>query len=66
MPFPENLKTAFEVEDIVRQQGSVPGKMVKVFQHSHKALKLFKTIPATIAIIDGEVKVGLSKEYCLI
>ena len=37
MPFPQNLKTALEVEDIVRSQGC---------------------IPATIALLDGKVKVG--------
>ena len=41
MPYPENLHTAAELEDIVRQNGA---------------------IPATIAIIDGRVKIGLSRE----
>ncbi len=38
MPFPQNLETARELEDIVRQKGSEP---------------------ATIAIMDGKLKVGL-------
>ncbi|KAI9204804.1 Indigoidine synthase A like protein-domain-containing protein [Polychytrium aggregatum] len=41
MPYPENLKTAVAVEDIVRSQGCTP---------------------ATIAIIDGQIKVGLSED----
>ena len=39
MPYPENLRTAIEVEDIVRSQGCVP---------------------ATIALLDGKVKIGYS------
>ncbi|KAL5285143.1 hypothetical protein ACFFRR_007092 [Megaselia abdita] len=39
MPYPENVKTAKEVEEIVKSQGAVP---------------------ATIAILDGRIKVGLS------
>ncbi|XP_055305560.1 uncharacterized protein LOC129570133 [Sitodiplosis mosellana] len=38
MPYPQNLETAIEVENIVRNQGS---------------------IPATIAILNGRIKVGL-------
>ncbi|XP_065362844.1 uncharacterized protein LOC135956320 [Calliphora vicina] len=41
MPYPQNLETAFEVEDIVRSVGATP---------------------ATIALIDGRLKVGLSKD----
>ncbi|KAJ8916164.1 hypothetical protein NQ315_016303 [Exocentrus adspersus] len=41
MPFPENIKCAFEVENTVRNQGAVP---------------------ATVAIVNGRVKVGLSSE----
>lgn len=41
MPYPENVKTAEEVEEIVKSQG---------------------VVPATIAILDGRIKVGLSKE----
>ncbi len=40
MPYPQNLKTAIEVEEIVRR---------------HKA------VPATIAIINGEISIGMSK-----
>jgi pseudouridine-5'-phosphate glycosidase len=40
MPYPENLKTALEVEQIVRDQGC---------------------IPATIALMNGFVKVGLER-----
>lgn len=39
MPFPQNLETALEVEEIVRSQGATP---------------------ATIAILNGRLKVGLS------
>ena len=39
MPYPENIKTAKEVENVVRQNGAVP---------------------ATIAIINGECKIGLN------
>ncbi|XP_031625901.1 pseudouridine-metabolizing bifunctional protein C1861.05 [Contarinia nasturtii] len=42
MPYPQNVQTAQEVEDIVRNQGS---------------------IPATIAILNGRIKVGLSDEH---
>lgn len=41
MPYPENIKTALEIEDIIRAKGAVP---------------------ATIGIIDGKIKIGLSKE----
>lgn len=41
MPYPQNVKTAKEVEEIIRQNGAVP---------------------ATIAIIDGKIKIGLSDE----
>ncbi|WP_442597691.1 pseudouridine-5'-phosphate glycosidase [Neobacillus sp. D3-1R] len=41
MPYPQNVKTAREVEQIVRENGAVP---------------------ATIAIIDGKIKIGLSDE----
>lgn len=41
MPYPENVKTAQEVEQIVRDNGAVP---------------------ATIAIIDGKIKIGLTAE----
>ncbi|MFZ5352708.1 MAG: pseudouridine-5'-phosphate glycosidase [Bacillota bacterium] len=41
MPYPENIKTAMEVEDTVIQNGAVP---------------------ATIAIIKGRIKVGLTPE----
>lgn len=41
MPYPENVKTALEVEKIIRDKGAVP---------------------ATIAILDGRIKVGLSEE----
>lgn len=41
MPYPENLNTAREVEEIIRKAGAVP---------------------ATTAIIDGRIKVGLTSE----
>lgn len=41
MPYPQNVETALEVEQAVREQGAVP---------------------ATIAILDGQLKVGLSKD----
>ena len=41
MPYPENVKTALEVEKIIRDNGAVP---------------------ATIAIIGGRLKAGLSEE----
>lgn len=41
MPFPQNMETALQVEQIVRNQGAVP---------------------ATIAILDGQFKVGLTKD----
>jgi pseudouridine-5'-phosphate glycosidase len=41
MPFPQNMETALNVEEIVRSNGAVP---------------------ATIAIINGKFKVGLTKE----
>lgn len=40
MPFPDNLKTALELEGIVRENGAVP---------------------ATIAIINGRIKIGLTQ-----
>ncbi|MFA5851563.1 MAG: pseudouridine-5'-phosphate glycosidase [Spirochaetales bacterium] len=40
MPWPKNLDTALEVEDVVRKAGAVP---------------------ATVAIIDGRLKAGLSR-----
>jgi pseudouridylate synthase len=41
MPYPQNVETAREVEEIIRQNGAVP---------------------ATIAIINGKIKIGLSEE----
>lgn len=41
MPYPQNVQTAREVEQIVRDNGAVP---------------------ATIAIVDGKIKIGLSDE----
>jgi len=41
MPYPQNVKTAREVEQIVRDNGAVP---------------------ATIAIIDGKIKIGLTDD----
>ena len=41
MPYPQNVQTAREVEQIIRENGAVP---------------------ATIAIIDGKIKIGLSEE----
>ncbi len=41
MPYPDNVKTALELEEIIRQQGAVP---------------------ATIAILGGQIKVGLSRD----
>lgn len=41
MPFPQNMETALNVEQIVRDQGAVP---------------------ATIAILNGQFKVGLTKD----
>lgn len=41
MPYPENVKTAFEVEQIIRDAGA---------------------IPATIAVMDGKFKAGLSSD----
>ena len=39
MPFPQNLETALQVENIIRKEGA---------------------IPATIAVIEGRIKIGLS------
>ena len=39
MPFPQNLETVLEVENIIREAGS---------------------IPATVAVIEGRIKIGLS------
>lgn len=41
MPYPQNVRTAKEVEQIIRDHGAVP---------------------ATIAILDGQIKIGLSDE----
>lgn len=41
MPYPQNVETAKEVEDIIRKNGAVP---------------------ATIAIIEGKIKIGLSND----
>ena len=41
MPYPQNVQTAREVEQIIRDNGAVP---------------------ATIALIDGQIKIGLSDE----
>lgn len=41
MPFPQNLQTAREVEDVIRREGAVP---------------------ATIAVIGGRIRVGLTDE----
>ena len=44
MPWPQNLQTAREVEDVIRAQGAVP---------------------ATIAVIDGRIRVGLTEAELL-
>ncbi|MFP4371234.1 MAG: pseudouridine-5'-phosphate glycosidase [Halanaerobium sp.] len=41
MPHPQNIETALEIEEIIRENGAVP---------------------ATIGIIDGKIKVGLTKK----
>ncbi|MGM0601815.1 MAG: pseudouridine-5'-phosphate glycosidase [Bacillota bacterium] len=41
MPYPQNIETALEIEDIIRENGAVP---------------------ATIGIIDGKIKVGLTED----
>jgi len=41
MPYPQNIETALEIENIIREKGAVP---------------------ATIGIIDGRIKVGLTEE----
>ncbi|MEN8194221.1 MAG: pseudouridine-5'-phosphate glycosidase, partial [Bacteroidota bacterium] len=41
MPYPQNMETAFMLEDEVRKQGA---------------------IPVTIALMNGKIKIGLSKE----
>lgn len=41
MPYPQNIETALEIEEIIRDNGA---------------------IPATIGIIEGKIKVGLTKE----
>ncbi|MGF9565265.1 pseudouridine-5'-phosphate glycosidase [Neorhizobium sp. JUb45] len=41
MPFPDNLATAFGVEQVIRENGAVP---------------------ATIAVVDGELRVGLEPD----
>jgi pseudouridylate synthase len=41
MPYPQNVETALDVEEVIRKNGAVP---------------------ATIAIIEGKIKVGLTKE----
>lgn len=41
MPYPQNIETALEIEEIIRANGAVP---------------------ATIGIIDGKIKIGLTKE----
>ncbi|GLB59939.1 pseudouridine-5'-phosphate glycosidase [Cytobacillus sp. NCCP-133] len=41
MPYPQNVRTAKEVEDIIRKNGAVP---------------------ATIAILNGKIKIGLSDD----
>ncbi|MET3698662.1 pseudouridine-5'-phosphate glycosidase [Bacillus oleivorans] len=40
MPYPQNIETALEVEEIIREEGAVP---------------------ATIAIMDGKIHIGLSQ-----
>ncbi|KJE98216.1 pfkB family carbohydrate kinase [Capsaspora owczarzaki ATCC 30864] len=44
MPYPENVRTALEVEAILRAHPAAP------------------VVPATVAIIDGKIQVGLSQE----
>ncbi|MEC9490349.1 MAG: pseudouridine-5'-phosphate glycosidase [Halanaerobiales bacterium] len=41
MPYPQNIETALEIEEIIRANGAVP---------------------ATIGIIDGKIKIGLTRE----
>lgn len=61
MPYPHNIETAAEVEEIIRQE---------VCDEKHSKPKTFipsdpqfqNAIPATIAILNGRIKVGLSPE----
>ena len=45
MPYPQNLETAIQVEDIVRTQGATP---------------------ATIALMDGDLCIGLEHEQLIL
>ena len=59
MSFPQNMNTALEVERIVREQGG--SKQKKKKEDCHLVLfQRFVAVPATIAIIDGVPRIGLS------
>lgn len=60
MPYPYNLETAAEVEGIIRQE--VCNEHYKQQKRKTQTKQKQNAIPATIAIINGRIKVGLSHE----
>lgn len=61
MPYPQNYETAIEVENIVRQQVNAIFHDILTHNEFYFILVPFQNaIPATIAIINGKIKVGLT------
>jgi pseudouridine-5'-phosphate glycosidase len=60
MPYPQNVETAREVEKIIRSKGYVKG--LNLCFHFKKIANKFlcSAIPATIAILDGIIKIGVA------
>lgn len=63
MPYPQNVQTALEVENIIRSSEwkKLYKNLKTIFKYSFMNSKnLQNSIPATIAIIKGKIKIGLS------
>lgn len=60
MPFPYNVKTAMAVEDIIRKEVIVMSIILSSFLHINIIHLKQNAVPATIAILNGRIKVGLS------
>jgi pseudouridine-5'-phosphate glycosidase len=61
MPFPQNVETAREVEKIIRSKGYAIFLCLNFFLTSANLPDFFlcSAVPATIAILDGVIKVGM-------
>lgn len=62
MPFPHNVKTAMAVEDIIRREVIIMSIILRIFLRINIFHLQQNAVPATIAILNGRIKVGLSSD----